>query len=310
MATGAVHPFTVRFRGIRGSHAVCSPDQMRYGGMTTCVEVQAAGHRILLDAGGGLIAAGQEMAEVYTNDGIPIRTTLFLTHTHHDHLLGLPFFPPLYIRSAHVWIAGPKTVHGSIGTVLMQHLSSPFHPVPMEVMSAQRTVVDLEGGECFRLRPEGEHPERIGAPGEAADGDAVIEVQYNPEHPLLGVLHYAVTYRGRRFVFATDVEAGEDGDDILAAFAADADLLAHDGAYTEADYYTGPPVTKGWGHSTWRNACKTGMRARVKRLAVIHYAPEYSDACVDGMAADAEAFFPAAFFPKEGDTVDLTPGDA
>lgn len=305
MEAGADHPFTVRFRGVRGSHAVCTPEQMRYGGMTTCVEVQAGGHRILLDAGGGLIGAGREMAQAYAAGRAPLHATLFLTHTHHDHLLGLPFFPPLYIQSAHVWIAGPKTVHGSIGDVLLRHLSSPFHPVPLEVMSATQTVVDLKGGECFRMRPGVPQPEAIKHPGEADPDDVVIEVVFNPAHPLLGVLHYAVTYHGHRFVFATDVEAGEDGDEILARFADGADLLAHDGAYTEQDYYEGPPATKGWGHSTWRNACKTGMRARVKRLAIIHYAPEYSDACVDEMAAAATALFPAAFLPRENDLVDL-----
>src|SRR2546421_10169852 len=86
--------FRVRFWGVRGSYATPGPQTVRHGGNTSCVEVQAGPHTLILDAGTGIIGLGKELLRRAA--GAPLRLSLFITHGHGDHLLGIPFFTPLY----------------------------------------------------------------------------------------------------------------------------------------------------------------------------------------------------------------------
>ena len=81
--------FTVRFWGVRGSVATPGPDTVRYGGNTSCVEIWCGERRIVIDAGTGIRMLGRQMI----SDG-PTEFDLLLSHTHLDHIEGLPFFPP------------------------------------------------------------------------------------------------------------------------------------------------------------------------------------------------------------------------
>ncbi len=278
---------------------------LRYGGNTTCHEVLAGTRQLIFDAGTGIIGLGIEMAESHMATHAPIRTSLFFSHAHHDHTYGFLYFKPVYLPSTQLAIVGPKTYAGSMEDLLRALLTDPFHPVQLDEMGMTHTLTDVYGGEvlCFK---DGEDAMTVLENGEeTSPEDVVVRVCANCNHTKLGVLHYRVEYAGKSYVFATDVEGTEDGEETLATFAEGADLLAHDAQYTDKDYYEGPPPRRGWGHSTYRMACATARRAGVKRLAIIHHEPERSDTCLDALADELQEMFPGAFMAKEGMEIEL-----
>ncbi len=305
MAEIADKSFCVCFRGVRGSYPVPDRRFLAFGGSTTCHEVRVGGHLIILDAGSGIINLGYELVRQYSRDKVPIRATMLFTHVHHDHTAGFLFFKPVYFQSTRLAILGHKTFACSVRQALHDITVSPYHPVGLDEMGFQGTFQDLLGGEVLRLRPGSAVPEVIAESGKAAADDVIIRVVANPNHTKLGVLHYRIEYGGRSYVFATDVEGTEDGEDTLSEFAAGADLLAHDAQYTDDEYYTGPPPHKGWGHSTWRMACATARRAKVKRLAIIHHDPEHDDKALRAIAREAKKCFRRSFVARENQVVEI-----
>ncbi|NJL35282.1 MAG: MBL fold metallo-hydrolase, partial [Chloroflexaceae bacterium] len=102
--------FIVRFWGTRGSYPVPGPHTLRYGGNTTCVELQIGQHTLIIDAGTGIINLGYDLLRrSKENGGIPISATILLTHMHHDHTQGFPFFLPAYQGTSTLHILGPRT---------------------------------------------------------------------------------------------------------------------------------------------------------------------------------------------------------
>ncbi len=55
--------FKVKFRGVRGSFPVADKDFLRYGGNTSCVEVNVGGQVIILDAGTWIGSLGDDLME-------------------------------------------------------------------------------------------------------------------------------------------------------------------------------------------------------------------------------------------------------
>jgi ribonuclease BN (tRNA processing enzyme) len=117
------------------------------------------------------------------------------------------------------------------------------------------------------------------------------------------VLHYRLEYRGAALVYATDTEGYVSNDRRLVSFARAADLLVHDAQYTDEHYLglaPGLSLTQGYGHSTISMACQAAHAAGVKRLALFHHAPEYSDSQLDEISTRARAIFPDSVVAAEG----------
>ena len=287
------------FRGVRGSYPMPGPTTLRYGGNTSCQEIRAGGRLLIFDAGTGIIGLGQDLAQ----EGVPKHIALFFSHNHHDHTSGLLYFKPAYNPNVTMHIYGPTEERGSILNTL-EDLSSPVaHPVQLSKMGMKFTCDTIDSGTVVVWSP-GDVTPRIIAPEEkTSPGDVVVRVLKNSVHPLAGVLNLRLEYAGKSYVYATDVEGDpEKGDSLLAGFARGADLLAHDGQYTDEEYES---LRKGWGHSTIRMAVKTAEMAGVDRLAIIHHDPGYSDDQLDRMAEEAKALLPGAFLAREGQEITL-----
>jgi len=211
-----------------------------------------------------------------------VRAHLFISHTHADHIQGLPFFLQAFLAGSHLTVYGPAGIDRSFPAALGGQMDYAYFPVPMEQLPAKVEIVEL--GE-----------------GEFGIGSLRIRTQFmNHTAPTLG---YRVTAGGASFVYATDHEAHEGatwrpgrpdgsfdeadllhaGDQRHASFIRDADLVIHDAQYHAADY----PAKAGWGHSTVEYAVELARAARVTRLVLFHHDPNRDDGGVDALAREA-----------------------
>ena len=110
----------VKFWGVRGSYPTPGAETVKYGGNTASVEIRAGERTIILDAGTGIIPLGRELARTKRAGEI----LLLLSHLHHDHTQGFPFFVPAYIPNTKLHIYGPDGTHESLKGVLERNQSS------------------------------------------------------------------------------------------------------------------------------------------------------------------------------------------
>ena len=271
--------FWVRFWGVRGSIACPSPNHVRYGGNTSCLEVGVDGRSIVLDAGTGIRNLGQSFLERGIRDA-----PILLTHTHWDHINGFPFFTPAYVpdHEFHIY-AGHLIDAGGVERVLAGQMARPTFPVPLSALQAEMHYTDFRAGETFEL----------------FDGVRVVTAPL--QHPD-GATGYRLEAHGKSLCYITDTEhiPGEPDERILALIDG-ADLVIYDSTYTDDEF----PKHIGWGHSTWQEGVRLAKSANVKRLAIFHHDPYHEDDFMDEVARRASEQWDGAFVAKEGMKVDV-----
>ena len=262
----------IRFWGTRGSIPKPGPATVRYGGNTSCVEVRtASGVLILLDCGTGAHAFGQALLAEPQG---PRRGHVFISHTHWDHIQGLPFLAPLFVSDFEWDIYGPRGLGPSIRETLAGQMQYTYFPITIEQFAAKVRYHDL-------------------VEGSLEIDDVRISAHYM-NHPAL-TLGYRIEADGACVVYATDHEPhtpalarGErpahTADEChYAAFVEGADLLIHDAQFNLDEY----EKHRGWGHSPVEFAVDLAIAGRVRRLALFHHDPLRDDAGVDRLVARA-----------------------
>lgn len=251
----------IRCWGARGSIPVSGKDYLRYGGNTTCLEVRNNQDDILvIDAGSGIREAGNSFLAAKRHD-----FTLLLTHAHWDHIVGFPFFKPLYNHKTSINIWGCAFAQDSIREMLGRVMSAPYFPINYEDIHASLSYSDY-CPDFFQL-----------------GGMSIAPIALS--HPNQGN-GFKFSEAGKSFVFLTDNELGQRHEGGLSyedycEFCRDADLLIHDAEYREAEY----PKIKGWGHSTIEQAVHLAMEAGVKQLGLFHHNQDRGDDEIDDMVS-------------------------
>jgi phosphoribosyl 1,2-cyclic phosphodiesterase len=292
--------FIVRFWGTRGSYPVPGPSTLRYGGNTTCVELQIGSHTIIVDAGTGLINLGHELIRRSKESGAPIRATLLLTHMHHDHTQGFPYFLPAYIGTSVLYIIGPRTFEEDLEETLSHAVLPPSFPISLPEMPSLKIVRSLRETETILYDAAQSEPRICNVfhdPIEVGPDTVRVHVHKSYAHPRNGVYIYRVEWRGKSVVFASDTEGYAGTDQRLVGFARDADLIIHDAQYSHDDYVRS---RQGWGHSTPQMACEVAREAGARRLVLTHHEPRYDDEQVADLEAQARALFPDTTAAFEG----------
>lgn len=253
----------IRCWGARGSIPVSGPEYERYGGDTTCLEIRtgASDQIVVVDAGSGIRRlANRVLAEKR------FEFTFLFTHVHWDHILGFPFFKPIYSEKARLNIFGCPRLQGNMETLLSRTMDAPYFPVPYEVVRA-------------RLDYHQECPDVLDVDG--------MRVEYIPlSHPNSG-RGFRFTEAGRTFVFLTDNEldhphrGGRSYEDYVE-FCRGADLLFHDAEYTDEEY----EQRTTWGHTAYRRALQLAMDAGVARFGLFHHNQDRPDEGVTAMVDD------------------------
>jgi len=266
---------TLKFWGVRGSIACPGPDYVRYGGNTSCLEVRCGEHLLILDAGTGLRMLGRSLdAERPVVDA-----DLFLTHTHFDHVAGLPFFSSAFKPTNHFrfW-AGHLLPQHRVRDVLCDMMTPPLFPVPLEILKADITYIDFKVREVLEPRP----------------GVVIRTAPLN--HPN-GATGYRIEYAGRSLCYVTDTEhvIGKTDENIVE-LVRDSDIFVYDSTYTDAEFSR----FAGWGHSTWEEGVRLADRAGAKTLVIFHHDPSHDDAFMDRVAEAAQKARPGTLVAREG----------
>lgn len=296
--------FTIKFWGVRGSYPTVDPNKLHIGGNTSCVEVKVDGLRLIFDAGTGIIPLGKELC----NGTAPASTAyVFLSHTHIDHVMGLCFFEPLLTPKARSFILGPGARRGALTRSLRHLTHSHLFPVSLDELKGKKEIISLAGGETIRFGSPGRRP-KVEA-GSAAPRQRTEELAITTcksfAHPLNGVMLYRVHFKGKSFVYATDIEQQNGGYPEIIEFARGADLLIHDAQYLQEEYTSREKPRKGWGHSTLEMATEVAKKAQVKGLILFHHEPTHDDKMMRRIACRATRLFRPTLVAREGMQIDL-----
>ncbi len=266
---------TVRFWGVRGTVACPGPDTVRYGGNTSCVEIQCGKRTVIFDGGTGLKKLGDSLLA----RGGKIDADILFSHFHLDHVTGIPFFAPLYVagHTFRLW-AGHLLPQSNIEAVVRTIMSAPLFPIGVDTFRADvqfrdfhsRDGIDLGGG--IKLSTG-----MLNHPGSAVG--------------------YRLEFAGRSIAYVTDTEhqPGELDATVLS-LARGADLMIYDCTYTDDEF----PNYIGWGHSTWQQAVRLAEAAGVKKVAIFHHDPDHDDAFMERVATAAQQAHKGAFVARDG----------
>ena len=257
--------FSIKFWGVRGSVPCPGPTTVRYGGNTTCIEINCGSHLLIIDAGSGIRELGMDLNK---RGGI-VDADIFFTHTHLDHIIGFPFFGPFYNpqNSFNLTAGNLEPPHDLENVLKNMIIHDPVFPVPASVILGSCAFKDFNSGEELNPRQD-------------------VIIKTGPLNHPNGACGYRVEYQNHAVAVITDTEHPEEGmDDNVLQLVQDADVMVYDAAYTEEEY----PKFKGWGHSTWQMAVKIAEAANVKKTILFHHDPTHDDDRMDEIAKEAAA---------------------
>ena len=276
----------------------------KYGGNSACIELRIGQEErlVIIDAGSGIRQLGNSIMQYDLPKG-PIRADIFLSHTHWDHIMGFPFFVPIYVPGTKMKVYGPVTFEDDpLDEVVGGQMKYRYFPVNLGELASDIEYIRIKEDPCIDL------------------GSGLILATKLLNHPITA-LGYRFQYAGKsvctcydtepyRNLFITDPddpgydelmavegeEVAQEQNMALEKFFAGADLLIHDSQYTEQEY----AGRKNWGHTPYEYAIAAANRAGVKKLALFHHDPDRTDSQIDEMAkvycesgryGDTEVFF-------------------
>ncbi|MCL2230308.1 MAG: MBL fold metallo-hydrolase [Treponema sp.] len=263
---------SVRFWGVRGSIPCPGPDTVIYGGNTSCLEIRADDHLIIIDLGTGVRPLGEWLIENDLKKYGKISADILITHTHWDHIMGFPMFNPVYVPGTELRITGPVTFEDeSLKAIMETQLSYQYWPVTLAELAAKieynqikETTMDL--------------------------GDDLTITSKFLNHTI-SCLGYRVDYKGKsiatvydheqyRNLFAEDNSAALEGkiaaaeeNEKVRQFIRGADIVIHDSQYTQDEYAS----RTGWGHSSYNDTVDAVKDNDVKKVVFFHHEPSRKD---------------------------------
>jgi phosphoribosyl 1,2-cyclic phosphodiesterase len=245
---------------VRGSIATPGASTVRYGGNTACVEVRCDGEIIILDAGTGLRALGTRLLAEFKNR--PFNLTLLVTHTHWDHIQGLPFFMPIFNARCRMRILGGEGLRAG----LLAAMNTPYFPVSLKTLSARVKIEELKKFD-FKI------------------GSVRVRAQ-QANHPGVCLGYRLFTPHGSVAYFPDNESRAGGEDHAMVEFVRGADVLILDSQYDSAEYER----HAGWGHGSVDDCVALALVAGVKRLCLFHHDPERGDKQVDALLKYARKF--------------------
>jgi phosphoribosyl 1,2-cyclic phosphodiesterase/CheY-like chemotaxis protein len=288
-------PARIRLWGVRGSIPVPGKGTVRYGGNTSCVEVRAEGEIIILDAGTGIRLLGLALDKEF--GGQSMKLTLLITHTHWDHIQGLPFFSPAYNRKNLIRVLGYEGARAGLGKILAGQMETPFFPVSLRELPSHLAIEELKEME-FEIGKVKVRSKFANHPGICAGYRLFTSsgsVAYFPD---------SEPYELLKMQFASrDGISEEEARDFATAertkmieFLQGCDVVILDTQYTDEEY----AQHIGWGHSSLSSVVSLALDAEVRQLLLFHHDPNHDDGMIDKMVEEARALV-----KKSGKTLEV-----
>lgn len=244
----------IKFWGVRGSIPTPGKKFTKYGGNTSCIEVNVDNQTIIFDMGSGLVNLGNYLMKNNIKN-----FDILVSHFHYDHTCGLPFFTPAYVEGYNFTIrSGKEKSRNNTLEVLKKQISSPSFPITIDKFSANIKYYDFEVEKDFfigkvRIRTtELNHPD--------------------------GATGYRIEFANKSMCYITDHEHDVNNKNHkLINFLKDSDVLIYDSTYDDDNFNN----YIGWGHSTWQEAIRLAKECNIGKLCIFHHNPENNDDKMD-----------------------------
>ena len=272
----------LKFWGVRGSIPTPAPENLGFGGNTTCLELRLGnGEVIVIDGGTGARKLGLDLLE--RSEGKSLDLDILMTHFHWDHIQGIPFFAPLYNPANRITFRTTKSAE-DVRNILEGQMTHPYFPVKFDLLAARRDFCPMEFANRELLR-----------------GGVLAAHAFPLNHPQ-GATGFRLESAGAVIVHACDHEHGDEHlDKVIRGYAEGADVLIYDAQFTPEEY----PAKKGWGHSTWLEGVKVARDAGVKQLVLAHHDPSHTDEFMRGVLDEARREFENTVIAREGYSIVL-----
>ena len=273
----------VTFWGVRGSIPCCGAEYLRVGGNSSCVSVLVKDKIIIFDAGTGIRDLGHWLEE---RPDIK-EAHLFLSHAHYDHIIGFPFFRPLWRDDFKVTVYA--TVLGKYGGTKSFFQSrifgDPFFPVSLDMLKCDLSFQDCQNGDILSLDSHGQAEVFVG----------------KLNHPG-GASGFRLTHQGKSVAYVSDTEHEDDPSNTqVLELIHKTNLVIYDATFTDEEY----PRFKGWGHSTWQEGMRLCQQHGVQQMAIYHHDPSHTDDVIEKIEIEAKKSWSGLFVARQGMTVQV-----
>ncbi len=281
----------ISFWGVRGSIPTSGPATARYGGHTSCVLVEGAGvPPLVFDMGTGARLLGKAIVESGAD-----KVYVALSHTHMDHLIGLPYFDPIFQPNCRVHLGVPAESSSDARRRVGQYLNGIFHPLRLDDIGSRLKFYGVAAGSEFQVGPYMVRTMRLIHPG--------------------GTVGYRATHGKRSVCYLTDTgPLAQHGQGLMAGKAPtqmeedllglvhDADVMIMDTTFDQDEYH----LKQSWGHAYPEYVVRLAQEAKVKRVLLFHHSPDATDDMLDAVGERwASHREPTVLLAKEGMVLDL-----
>lgn len=280
----------IEFWGVRGTLPVPGEHTIKYGGNTNCVTLSISKkHFFIFDAGSGIKRLSNHLLK---QKRFPLSAKIFISHPHYDHINGIPFFAPLYMKGNEFEFLGSPAGDMSLENIISGQMDSIYFPITLKEFAAKISFHDL-GEESFHI-----------------DDVKVQTLLLNHPGKCLG---YRIEYNNKIFCYVTDHELyledlpyyNQFDADRIIQFISEADMLVMDTTYTDPEY----AAKIGWGHSCVSRVVDIAHKAKVKLLCLYHHDPDQLDKDIDYKLQEANEILQSrnsntrCISPKEGEKI-------